>query len=98
MFSDTLAICYTSRQHIAFKDDLETSEHSDKELCARPRTCIVQVWPGFWRHNHSVIYVQSGASGCEKGFVKCFLRVPEAVGSLLLPCSQETFCKALFTT
>ena len=51
------------------------------------------------------ITLQSGASGCEKSFVKCFLRVPQAVG---LYCSchadqgrkgnfQKTFYKTFFT-
>ena len=49
--------------------------------------------------------VQCGASGCERGFVKCFQRVPQAVG---LYCScraakaskgnfQKTFYETLFT-
>ena len=33
----------------------------------------------FGCRNVLVMHVQSGASGCEKGFGKCFLRVPQAV-------------------
>ena len=35
-------------------------------------------------------YVQSGASGCEKGLVECFINVPLAVGPILqLPFSPS---------
>ena len=46
--------------------------------------------------------VQSGASGCEKGFVKCFLRVPHAV-ALYFSCraaqeSKGNFQKTVYKT
>ena len=55
-----------------------------------------------------VCFVQSGASGCEKGFITCFmiLVLPQAVGLYCSCCAAQaskenflkTFCKTFFTT
>ena len=78
-----------------------------KTTCA-PRLPELPQYNGIWAHWFKFIQpqflfflqgvridLQSGAAGCEKGFVKCFLRVSQAIG-LYCSCQAAKLSKGNF--
>ena len=82
--------------------------YQENYLCSQtPRVASVQ-YNGIWAHWFKFIQpqflfffqgvridLQSGAAGCEKGFVKCFLRVSQAIG-LYCSCQAAKLSKGNF--